>query len=525
MNLIGFNIYAQNISINEGGAAPDSSAILDVSSRDKGILIPRMAASERLAIVNPANGLLVYQNDGTVGVYIYNSSDNIWQRLSYDSTNDLAAVLAQGNDANGDTIVNLGSLGVGLNTNPIASVQVDSSVVIQGTPYNGFRWLGFNVFYDGVSADPAYIIDGAASILGHGNGRAIWGYWNRNSANAALPADASSSIALEDNRIVLDGELNDMRIDLRGIVYSDSLRVANNYSFPSMAPTTGQILKYNGTNVQWSNDSVDNLGNHSATTNLILNSNYISNDGDDEGITIGNDGKVGMGLPTFTQPVSNLHLFGNVAPAADDGVFMDIQNISANIGSLAGIRFKNNLSRTNMRYQAAIFHRFVSGVSGGYQLNFAVRDNSVTDVVDTSDIAMTINDLGRVGVNTDDPQSELDVDGDVQVRGEVNRPSTGAFNLLPIAMARVFGSTGNLTNGTPNISCTRTGTGEYEITVSGHTANINNDFVNATLVGGGSGTVTVNSVSGDYIVRTYNPDALLLSAPADRNFSIIIYAP
>src|SRR5690554_3657770 len=99
MSLIGFNINAQNISINEGGAAPDSSAMLDVSSRDKGILIPRMAASERLAITNPANGLLVYQIDGTAGVYIYNSSDNIWQRLSYDSTNDLATVLAQGNDA------------------------------------------------------------------------------------------------------------------------------------------------------------------------------------------------------------------------------------------------------------------------------------------------------------------------------------------------------------------------------------------------------------------------------------------
>lgn len=115
---------AQNVSINVGGAAPDSSAMLDVSARDKGILIPRMTSAQRIGITNPANGLIVYQTDALSGIYIYNSGSNLWQRLSYDSSNNLAAVLAQGSNANVDTIYNLGLLGVGVNNNLLNPLNV-----------------------------------------------------------------------------------------------------------------------------------------------------------------------------------------------------------------------------------------------------------------------------------------------------------------------------------------------------------------------------------------------------------------
>lgn len=44
---------------------PDPTAILDVSSNDKGVLIPRMSGAERVAIGggSPATGLLVFDND------------------------------------------------------------------------------------------------------------------------------------------------------------------------------------------------------------------------------------------------------------------------------------------------------------------------------------------------------------------------------------------------------------------------------------------------------------------------------
>ncbi|MBL0335883.1 MAG: H-type lectin domain-containing protein [Chitinophagaceae bacterium] len=53
----------QNVGINNNGEPIDPSAILDVASRSKGVLIPRMRTSDKLGISNPANGLLVYDAD------------------------------------------------------------------------------------------------------------------------------------------------------------------------------------------------------------------------------------------------------------------------------------------------------------------------------------------------------------------------------------------------------------------------------------------------------------------------------
>ena len=51
------------VGINTTGNDPDSSAILDVSSTDKGMLIPRMTEAQRDQISNPADGLMVYVTD------------------------------------------------------------------------------------------------------------------------------------------------------------------------------------------------------------------------------------------------------------------------------------------------------------------------------------------------------------------------------------------------------------------------------------------------------------------------------
>ena len=51
------------IAVNNDGSSPDASAMLDVTSSNKGILIPRMTTTERTAISSPATGLLVYDTD------------------------------------------------------------------------------------------------------------------------------------------------------------------------------------------------------------------------------------------------------------------------------------------------------------------------------------------------------------------------------------------------------------------------------------------------------------------------------
>ncbi|MEM6262035.1 MAG: tail fiber domain-containing protein [Bacteroidota bacterium] len=51
---------AAQISINDTGSAPDSSAMLDVQSTEKGLLMPRMTSEQRDAITDPAAGLMIY---------------------------------------------------------------------------------------------------------------------------------------------------------------------------------------------------------------------------------------------------------------------------------------------------------------------------------------------------------------------------------------------------------------------------------------------------------------------------------
>lgn len=65
-----------------GTITPDNSAMLDISSTEKGILIPRMTALERLTISNPiADGLMVYQTDDVKGFYFYDATASSWERV------------------------------------------------------------------------------------------------------------------------------------------------------------------------------------------------------------------------------------------------------------------------------------------------------------------------------------------------------------------------------------------------------------------------------------------------------------
>ena len=54
-------LAAQNVGI--GTSTPKASAILDLQSTNKGVLLPRMTTAQRKAIVNPETGLMVYDID------------------------------------------------------------------------------------------------------------------------------------------------------------------------------------------------------------------------------------------------------------------------------------------------------------------------------------------------------------------------------------------------------------------------------------------------------------------------------
>jgi hypothetical protein len=78
-----FELHSQ-IVINSDGLTPDSSALLDLESKNRGFLPPRMTKAELVAILNPGNGLIVYCTDcsekGTGSLALFQAGQ--WRLLS-----------------------------------------------------------------------------------------------------------------------------------------------------------------------------------------------------------------------------------------------------------------------------------------------------------------------------------------------------------------------------------------------------------------------------------------------------------
>ena len=126
--------YAQ-VGINI--ETPDPSAALDITSTTKGLLTPRMTASERNAINAAATGLIIFCTDcasgeGELQIRLTSS----WNKLPVGYAN--SPPLAIGDNYQGGIVFYLNGSGGGL----IAAVEDQSSVIRW---YNG--GFGYNLYH------------------------------------------------------------------------------------------------------------------------------------------------------------------------------------------------------------------------------------------------------------------------------------------------------------------------------------------------------------------------------------------
>ena len=124
------NLLAQ-VGINTDNSDPDASAMLDIKSTTKGILIPRMNMAQRAGIANPVKGLLVFvTNDDSF--YYYDGSD--WELLGSDDLGDHIAtenirlsgyrLTNDGGNGDGIRILNNGDVGVGLESSILPEARL-----------------------------------------------------------------------------------------------------------------------------------------------------------------------------------------------------------------------------------------------------------------------------------------------------------------------------------------------------------------------------------------------------------------
>jgi hypothetical protein len=106
------------VAINTNSAAPAASAMLDVSSSSKGMLMPRMTSAQRKAVQNPEKGLLVFDTDLET-IYFFNGAKWKPMMTATESTVPMPSRTVEGASA---------SSGFG------ASVDIYDNFVVVGAP-------------------------------------------------------------------------------------------------------------------------------------------------------------------------------------------------------------------------------------------------------------------------------------------------------------------------------------------------------------------------------------------------------
>ncbi len=137
--------FSQSVSINTTGNVADTSAMLDITSAAKGILIPRMTQAQKLAIFSPADGLLVYQIDVTKGFYFYNTISG-WTFLTQGS-GGIASL--NGLTASAQTFSTPGTIGTSPNWISSGSahtlnIPIASSPAVNAGLISNANWNTFN---------------------------------------------------------------------------------------------------------------------------------------------------------------------------------------------------------------------------------------------------------------------------------------------------------------------------------------------------------------------------------------------
>ncbi len=187
-------------SVIIGSGAPAASALLDISSTSKGLLIPRMTAAQRNAIASPAAGLQIYNTDDNELNYYDGDS---WEPLG---GGDVGAVTSVGATA---PIVSSGG------TTPSLSLNVGNGLEVSSNNLVAKAGTGITVTGSGINV-----------VYGTTANTAVQGNDSRLSDSRAPTGTAGG--------------------DLSGTYPNPTVAKIQGRAVASDAPNAGEVLKWNG---------------------------------------------------------------------------------------------------------------------------------------------------------------------------------------------------------------------------------------------------------------------------------------
>jgi hypothetical protein len=176
--------FSQSIGINNDNSLPSPSAILDIKSTTQGVLFPRMSQSQRNALVNPANGLHIF-NTTTGALEYYDSLFNIWSSYCPECAYFTDTLKCTGTD----------TTYYGYSLPPTASgyrkiiIVIEPNVMVLGNAGNGA--VGINLLP--AATGSSIIIKNYGQVIGNGGTGGTGGDISQDAQCIANPAQAGNT--------------------------------------------------------------------------------------------------------------------------------------------------------------------------------------------------------------------------------------------------------------------------------------------------------------------------------------------
>ena len=383
-------VTAQSLAINTDGSTADASALLDVKSTAKGMLIPRMRSVERTAIGAPAGGLLVYDVDSLAFSY-YNGT--VWTFLKAD------ADTSKGWSVNGNTVTNSNFIG----TNNNRALR--------------FKTFSQNAgFLDSTSQGTAL---GFRSLINNtGLRNTAFGF---NSLSSLITANSESNTAI--GNAALASATNSQRNTAVG----DSALALNISAFANTAVGAFAAKKTtSAANAAFGRSALEN--NTTGQANTALGYYPLYNN-------ISGYGNVAIGeRPGYNNETGNFNIaIGSQASYWDTSGY---SNIAIGPKALFFSRNKNNLIAIG---DSALYSNGFGGIGTEGSRNTAVGSKALyANTVGTGNTALGFNALNFPTTGTNN--TAIGTYSNIQFEGLTNATAIGAVAIVAASNSMVLGS-------------------------------------------------------------------------------------
>lgn len=402
-------LFAQGVAITPNNTDPDQSAMLDVKSTDKGILIPRMTSTQRIGISSPAVGLLVFDLstngfwyfDGTVWVQL--STGAINQTLNYTGS---TLSISSGNSV---TVPNGDITGVTAGTGLVGG-GTTGSITLNASAVNGLTTGANDLKLGGTLTEATQIIHGGHDMIHNLN--------------------SSGDFNVQDNGVT------HFQVRDNGQTYFGD---ATNWNDGSVSGTTLARLFDDGDDGRF-----QLMENGIASVDLDANSQFSFNEqGLDRNFRIESAGNVNMlfldaGLDRIgvglNSPTETFHVDGgarfnkgiSVGAAATSGDHLMIAADSVRPSIQIGNTSSNNVESGRLVFTENARTQITNSVYCGFEMHHdGFTDKLHVNGGCTTPInIMTYERTGNVGVGTAAPTAIL------SVNGTANKPGTATWGVF-----------------------------------------------------------------------------------------------